>query len=137
MVWQTSLFSHVDVYCSSLSVSAATTCLQDAHVEMLRRDMAQMDLQLLQLKLKMRMGDAYKDSKLLAALQRLQRLHEMVQADQRLPSAMWLQLEEDLKTVIDGVQQQQKLEHQLDVNIQKFEQMVFRRLAQLQPRAHG
>lgn len=77
-------------------------------------------------------GDSYKGSQLEAALKRLKRLHAAVQAGQRLPYAAWAQLDEDLKTLIGSAQQRQKLEQRLDVNIQKYEQMMFRRLAQLQ-----
>lgn len=104
---------------------------------MLQKDMAQIDLGLLELKLKLRAGESYKGSPLETALKRLKQLHDKVQTGQQLSSAAWVQLEEDLKAVIDSVQQQQKLEHQLDVNIQRFEQMMFRRLAQLQPHAHS
>lgn len=107
-------------------------------MHMLRRDMAQMDLNLLEVRLKLRLGDVYRGSQLEAALKRLQKLHELVQAGQPMSSSRsWLQVEEDLKTLIDHVQQQQRLEHQLDVNIQKYEQMMFKRLAQLQSHTYS
>jgi uncharacterized protein YpiB (UPF0302 family) len=80
----------------------------------------------------MHAGDDFKGSPVHAALKRLKQLHAMVNAGQRLPSAAWQQLDEDLRTLVDGAQQRQKLQQQVDVNIQKHEQAMFRRLAQLQ-----
>jgi hypothetical protein len=77
-------------------------------------------------------GDTSSGSSVHAALKRLKQLHAMVKAGQRLPSAAWQQLDEDLRTLVDSAQQRQKLQQQVDVNIQKHEQAMFRRLAQLQ-----
>jgi ABC-type transporter Mla subunit MlaD len=79
-----------------------------------------------------RAGDECKGSPVYAALKRLKQLHAMVNAGQRLPSAAWQQLDQDLRTLVDSAQQRQKLQQQVDVNIQKHEQEMFRRLAQLQ-----
>ncbi|KAF6257500.1 hypothetical protein COO60DRAFT_1222554 [Scenedesmus sp. NREL 46B-D3] len=115
----------------------AVAQLQDAHVTMLRKDMAHLDLELLELKLKLRAGDAFKGTPVHAALKRLKQLHAMVNASQRLPSAAWQQLDEDLRTLVDSAQQRQKLQQQVDVNVQKHEQAMFRRLAQLQQQLQG
>jgi uncharacterized protein YpiB (UPF0302 family) len=77
-------------------------------------------------------GDEFKGSPVHVALKRLKQLHAMVNAGQRLPSAAWQQLDEDLRTLVEGAQQQQKLQQQVDVNIQRHEKEMFRRLAQLQ-----
>lgn len=124
---------HPAIVCfyAELVTHAIAPGVQNAHMQMLRKDMRQMDLELLGLKLQLRMGDEYKGSPLESALKRLRSLHKLVEDGKRLPSAAWVQLDEDLKLVVSSVQQQQKLEQQLDVNIQKYEQMMFKRLAQL------
>eukprot|EP00879_Flechtneria_rotunda_P007919 GHRR01008297.1.p1 GENE.GHRR01008297.1~~GHRR01008297.1.p1 ORF type:complete len:338 (+),score=146.04 GHRR01008297.1:547-1560(+) len=107
--------------------------LQAAHLAMLRKDMAQLDLQLLEVKLKLQDTDSYKGSQLQAALRRLKHLQQQVREGASwFPAKVWGQLDEDLKIVISHVQQRQKLEQQVDANLQRYEQMMFRRLSQLQ-----
>jgi hypothetical protein len=108
---------------------------------MLRRGLSKLDIELLELKFKLKDGDRFKGSALEGALQRLKELHKQVatpgnaqqqQWQQRLPFAAWAKLDEDLQTLAASLQQRQKLEQQLDVNIQKYERKMFQRLAQLQ-----
>jgi hypothetical protein len=70
-----------------------------------------------------------------AAVSRLKQLHAKVQEGSWMPSAAWVQLGQDLKTLITHAQQQQKLQQVLDVNIQRHEQAMFRKLGQLQSNA--
>lgn len=109
--------------------------LQDAHLAMLRKDMSLLDLQLLELKLKLKMGEGYSGSDVQAAVSRLKQLHAKVQEGTWLPAAAWTQLGEDLKTLIGHAQQQQKLQQLVEVNIQKHEQAMFRKRGLLPSRA--
>lgn len=102
---------------------------------MLRKDMSVLDLELLELKLKLKMGEGYSGSAVQAAVSRLKQLHAKVQEGSWLPAAAWSQLGEDLKTLIGHAQQQQKLQQMVEVNIQRHEQEMFRKLGQLQSRA--
>lgn len=70
-----------------------------------------------------------------AAVSRLKQLHAKVQEGTWLPAATWMQLGEDLKTLISSAQQQRKLQQMLEVNIQRHEQAMFRKLGQLQSRS--
>lgn len=97
---------------------------------MLRTDLGQLDLGLLALKLQLK-DAAFKGSPLEAALQRLQRLHSEVAAGRRLPLAGWAALDADLQLLLGAVKQRQRLDQQLDVNIQKHQQQLFARLRQL------
>jgi len=108
---------------------------------MLQRDLSALDVELLELKVKLRDGDSFRGSALEGALQRLKELHKQVvtsgtelqqQWQQRLPFTAWAKLDEDLKTLSASIKHRQKLEQQLDVNIQKYERKMFQRLAQLQ-----
>ncbi|KAF8073127.1 hypothetical protein HT031_000788 [Scenedesmus sp. PABB004] len=107
--------------------------LQAAHVAMLRKDLGALDLELLEARLKLKASDAgLRGSPLGAALARLKALRAAVAGGaERLPHAAWEALDADLRTLADGVEQRQRLQQQLDVNVQRFEQQVFRRLAQL------
>lgn len=70
-----------------------------------------------------------------AAVSRLKQLHSKVQQGVWLPAAAWAQLGEDLKTLISHAQQQRKLQEMLEVNIQRHEQAMFRKLGQLPSRS--
>lgn len=109
--------------------------LQEAHLSMLRKDMGLLDLELLALKVKLKMGDSYKGSPVQAAISRLKRLHSQVQESSWLPAATWSQMAEDFKTLLQQAQQQQKLQQMVEVNIQRHEQAVFKKLGQLQSNA--
>ena len=131
---------------------------------MLKTDLAQLDLNLLELKLKLREGDAYQGSPIAAAVDRLKRLHAVAgqasagqQQQQRqeqqgqlqqqqhwqqqllyqLPHQAWTQLVEDLDTLAQHVRQRQQMQEQLEVNIQMYQRQVFAKLAQLQHAAVG
>jgi hypothetical protein len=104
---------------------------------MLRKDMAQLDLQLLEAKLKLRLGEAYTGSPLQGAVARLQALHARVQEGGRaqrqpLPAAAVAQLDSDLRTLAAHAAAQHKLQAGVDANIQRHEAAVFERLRQLQ-----
>jgi len=70
-----------------------------------------------------------------AAISRLKRLHSQVQESSWLPAATWSQMAEDFKTLLQQAQQQQKLQQMVEVNIQRHEQAVFKKLGQLQSNA--
>lgn len=72
-----------------------------------------------------------------AAVSRLKQLHAKVQEGSWMPAAAWTQLGEDLKALTGQAAQQRKLQQMLDVNIQRHQQAVFRKLGQLQSRAGG
>jgi hypothetical protein len=67
-----------------------------------------------------------------AAVSRLKQLHFKVQEGIRLPAVAWVQLGEDLKTLISHAQQHRNLQEMLEVNIHRHEQAMFRKLGQLQ-----
>jgi hypothetical protein len=116
---------------------------------MLKTDLAQLDLNLLELKLKLREGEAYRGSPVAAAVDRLKRLRAVAvqaadeQRQQRqqllsqLPHQAWTQLAEDLDTLSQQVRQRQQAQEQLEVNIQRYQRQLFMRLAQLQHAAVG
>jgi hypothetical protein len=70
-----------------------------------------------------------------AAVSRLKQLHVKVQEGSWMPATAWTQLGEDLKILTGQAAQQRKLQQMLDVNIQRHQQAVFRKLGQLQSRA--
>ena len=68
-------------------------------------------------------------------MSRLQQVHRKVQQGSWLPAAAWSQLGDDLQTLVTHTQQQRKLQQMVEVNIQRHEQAVFRKLGQLQSQA--
>lgn len=72
-----------------------------------------------------------------AAVSRLKQLHANVQEGSWMPAAAWTQLGQDLKTLTGQAQQQRKLQQAVEVNIQRQQQAVYRKLAQLQSNAAG
>jgi hypothetical protein len=119
-------------------VLGSLAALQDAHTAMLAQDMGALDLEVLELKLKLKLGaDAYAASPVAPAVQRLKQLHGRVQAGERLPVAAVTQLDVDLKTLAAHAEQQRQLEQVVSVNIQRHEAALFARLAQLQSAGAG
>jgi hypothetical protein len=125
--------------------------VQAAHVAMLRRDLAQLDLGLLELRLKLQLGEEeFAATPEAAALQRLRMLHALVTDSSSSsggvgttnPTAAAVAmhaaqtLQQDLEALAALLQrrqqQQQETQDLVELNIQRFQRRLFERLSQLQ-----
>lgn len=109
---------------------AAVQQVHQLHLHMLRRDLSSIDWPLLELRLKLREGDAYRGSRLEQALHGVRLVHSKVMQGGMLDTDGWHEFEQNMQHLAATCSNQDPTASDVAGHIQRYQQELMRSLGQ-------